>query len=560
MKKGNVSKVNGSARVVAPWLVVWLLLAGVACDDTAKDPPKDLGPEQQVDVDDTDDEEAAEVAQDVPADAPEEVNITVDQIPIEDEEAGPLCDPEAEDEPDPNFFDANCDGIDGDWNRAIFVAPFGNDGNEGSRARPVRTIQQGIALAVDAGKDVYIQEGVYAGPVEVVSGVNIWGGYGFNWRRSNTASVIIVSGYDASDVARFGGAPAVIAVGITARAVLSHVEVEAQAAIDAGTSAMGLWVEDSPGFEFLHSLVFVGDGAAGLNGAVGAPGLVGGNGVVGTAGCESSTIACSSCNRPRGGNGGTRWCAGSGGRGGDAGHPSDGNAQAGATGSGGAAGGAAASGDLAGGGVGAAGQNGVDGSHGAAGLALGTLREGRWEAPQGGEGEQGGGGAGGGGGGGGGGGTRGCDSWGGGGGGGGSGGCGGYGGFGGGGGGSAIGLVVLGAAPRVEHNDFRIGKGGSGGMGGAGGIGGRGGEGAAGGSGQDDSGRGGAGGAGGRGGLGGWGGGGGGGLSVGILSTEDLSAAASGNTFSLGGGGPGGFSEGERGENGWSVDVLVLEP
>src|SRR5690606_12700041 len=52
-----------------------------------------------------------------------------------------------EDRPDDNFIDANCDGIDGDIAKAIFVSPWGSDNNPGTMEAPVLTIAQGLRLA-----------------------------------------------------------------------------------------------------------------------------------------------------------------------------------------------------------------------------------------------------------------------------------------------------------------------------------------------------------------------------------------------------------------------------
>ena len=51
----------------------------------------------------------------------------------------PTVHPGAPDEPDlPAFADTNCDGIDGDEARAVFVSPMGNNLNLGTRTRPKR--------------------------------------------------------------------------------------------------------------------------------------------------------------------------------------------------------------------------------------------------------------------------------------------------------------------------------------------------------------------------------------------------------------------------------------
>src|SRR3954462_14017500 len=62
----------------------------------------------------------------------------------------------AADRPDVKFEDSNCDGIDGDRNRAIFVdAIAGNDANAGDRAHPKRTLASALVAAKAVVKDVY---------------------------------------------------------------------------------------------------------------------------------------------------------------------------------------------------------------------------------------------------------------------------------------------------------------------------------------------------------------------------------------------------------------------
>src|SRR5690606_27162794 len=53
------------------------------------------------------------------------------------------------DDPDDDFEDENCDGIDGDLTKAVFVSPSGSDSSAGSMAQPVRSIAKGIELAVN---------------------------------------------------------------------------------------------------------------------------------------------------------------------------------------------------------------------------------------------------------------------------------------------------------------------------------------------------------------------------------------------------------------------------
>lgn len=103
----------------------------------------------------------------------------------------------ANDVPDDEFVDSNCDGIDGDKRAAIFVSPDGKDTNDGSFGSPANTISKGIELAAARGKDVYVCTADYAENLVVdTKAVNIFGGYDcVTWSRDNQrASVVPATG------------------------------------------------------------------------------------------------------------------------------------------------------------------------------------------------------------------------------------------------------------------------------------------------------------------------------------------------------------------------------
>lgn len=102
----------------------------------------------------------------------------------------PSVRPGATDKPDLGFVDRNCDGIDGDKSRAVFVAPApngGNDASSGAFGQPKATLMNaiGVAQAATPAKDVYVAVGVYPGAVSLVDGVGIYGAYSpAGWLRS----------------------------------------------------------------------------------------------------------------------------------------------------------------------------------------------------------------------------------------------------------------------------------------------------------------------------------------------------------------------------------------
>jgi len=473
-----------------------------------------------------------------------------------------------EDKPDDAFVDSNCDGIDGDKTKAIFVdASTGSDSNSGAFGSPVKTITKGIQLASASNpvKYVIVSEGNYYETFTLANGVSIYGGYSraHNWARSNS---YIVNVYPDSSGIRGSN--------ITNRTDIDRINIYAADATVASGSSYGMFLSNSTNIYINRCTIMGGKGGDGTNGANGANGISNNpstmNGSPGQPGCEDSTGFCDSCARPQGGAGGISACGMNGGRGGNAGHSDNygdnGSAGVGPYGAGGAGGlgseccrGSAAPYSWQYGGNGA---NGANGYNGTPGSSFGTLTESGYLATNsGGDGGNGVHGAGGGGGGGGGGGTTDCDSYGSSGGGGGAGGCGGYGGKGGTGGGASVGIYLSNSTVNISYSTISTKNGGNGGSGGIGGVGSAGGAGGAGGpyggSGeQDDGSMGGPGGAGGKGGNGGYGGGGGGGPAACIFKYGNSNVTLNSVTFSQGSGGAGGWGGGgNSGSNGISVNI-----
>jgi hypothetical protein len=470
------------------------------------------------------------------------------------------------DEPDPAYVDANCDGVDGDAAASVFVSTAGHDAWPGTRLQPVRTIERGLTLAQSSGKrHLLVAAGTYpsAATLQLANGISIYGGYDpVSWARSaSNATTLQVS-----------AATALHANDISAVTWLDQLVVQGGHATTAGGSAYGLLATSSSGLRLRACTLGAGRGADGTAGSSpGGVGNAGGNGGAGQPGCENSSGFCSTCTRPGGGVGGSSTCGRSGGTGGLPGQGS-GAGLAGGTGAGGTTGGP---GTPAGHGNwntpssywGRDGTAGGAGTNGAAGSAVYASMG--YTPAHGAGGGQGTHGNGGGGGGGGGGGTANCDSYGGAGGGGGGGGCAGAGAGGGSSAGGSFAVYLWASNPVMENCTLATVGGGAGGAGGTGQPGGAGG--AAGsctptsGNGncyggeyeQDDGSNGGRGGAGGAGGRGGHGGGGAGGPSIGILRGNGSNPSLVGTTYNLGEAGAGGASSGNNGPAGARANTLT---
>lgn len=529
------------------WLVGLVLVLGLGCGDSS---PSLLNDSSELDVGTT---------------VPDTVVGQTDSIVFPGSDAGDVdqgaCSPDHEDEPDPQFFDANCDGIDGDESQSVFVATYGDDANPGTKGLPKATVAAGIAAAIAEGKAwVLIGDSFYDGGFELAEGVNIAGGYGFGWKRDGRAKTTLRQ-----------ASPIVTGRNIESPTTLMGLEVVGGTA-GPGQTSVAIYLQSSPGVRLSGVRILGGkggDGARGEQGATGSKGAAGAKG--GDAPVDSGgfwNLDCINENSPpiRGAGGEPR-CgseAGRGGQGGRAGFDGASGAKGanGSQGTPGGAGGTAGSPGLAG----KTGKTGMSGKPGIGGTATGTFVEGQWVGGRGVDGEPGEAGEGGSGGGGGGGGDdsdglfNGCASWGGAGGGGGSGGCGGGGGLGGDAGGASVGLLLLDSDVFIEGCTIIGGTGGRGGDGGPGGEGGSGGAGGAGGDLEENSGTGGKGGTGGRGGRGGEGGGGAGGPSIGLFSDRSLSRTPLDTMITPGQGGLGGSAGGAAGKGADGVAESVRMP
>jgi hypothetical protein len=156
--------------------------------------------------------------------------------------------------PDDDFNDSNCDGIDGDRARAIFVAPAGSDSASGAVELPVKTIAKAIALATAAHKDVYVCTSTYAEAITIAQGVGIYGGYDcqHGWQRSN----------DRATIAPSKGIPLSVR-DAAATVTIDRLALKAADAYDASASSIAALVARSPSVAFNHASLEAGRGADG---------------------------------------------------------------------------------------------------------------------------------------------------------------------------------------------------------------------------------------------------------------------------------------------------------
>ncbi|TDP76638.1 hypothetical protein [Bradymonas sediminis] len=456
----------------------------------------------------------------------------------------------ANDAPDANGVDANCDGIDGDITRGIFVATTGSDSAAGTMSAPFATITRALteASSVSGLDHIYVATGQYDGQIQLVNGISIFGGYDAtdSWRRNGGATTrIFYNGNVGPKIAVRGDT-------ISSPTTLGMLDIATGPVNSGNGSNYALYCKNCTKLTIQNSTITsgaAGNGQNGVNGTTPADGRPGNTGGAGS--CDGSGWGS-------GGSGGTSSCGRNGGNGGRGGSEGKNDGYTGGTGAIGSSGGSKGRSSGGHGGNGVGDRHGTHGTSGAGG-AGGAVLAGYWAGNDGRNGTIGthGHGGGGGGGGAGQGGWNVNDGSGNGGGGGGGGGCAGTAGTGGQAGGSSFGIFLVSSTGIVlTNNSITSGNAGNGGRGGQGAPGSSGGAPGAGNRYCDDEvGAGGNGGRGGNGGNGGHGGGGAGGHSYGIYRDNTLvSGTLPGtNTIITGQPGSGGASMGLSGTNGFAA-------
>lgn len=220
--------------------------------------------------------------------------------------------PAAAGEPDypGDYRDTNGDGIDGDFSRAIFLAPppFGDDRNPGTATAPVATLEHAVELAesIPLRQSVYMAKGTYVldSPLRMPPRVSLFGWFDgtTNWAYSANNATRIVG---PSTVLIFGDYPG---DGSDHAVRIAGLEILASDATAPGTSSYAVMARNRQNqLLFDRCRIVAGHGATGAPGASGAdgnPGAQGGDGAqANTAG--TGGIAGTASGARAGGAGGT---------------------------------------------------------------------------------------------------------------------------------------------------------------------------------------------------------------------------------------------------------------
>jgi len=199
------------------------------------------------------------------------------------DENGCECEPGANDVPDRERADPDCDGIDGVFGQAIFVRPGGDDGGDGTALAPVATFGRALELVEDGRRQVLVAAGEYVLPATLEVGVEValYGGY-----QIDDAGVWTRGPFDPqSTVVRGGeGVTTVLRTEAGARLTLAELQVVGGAA-DAGRTSSITIVVRGGALALIDTRVLASAGGPGASGAPGGQvvtGGVGGDGAPGS--------------------------------------------------------------------------------------------------------------------------------------------------------------------------------------------------------------------------------------------------------------------------------------
>lgn len=188
--------------------------------------------------------------------------------------------------------DRDCDGIDGDTERALFVRAGGT--GTGTLAAPFGSIQAAItAFNPSVHRHILVATGTYVERVTLVAGVQVYGGYSVDFRSHDIAlhrTIITAPPPDFSAPSPDHGV--VRASDISTPTLFAGFTIEGYDVATAGRSSYAVLLERcTSALRFTHNTVLAGRGGDGASGAAGAPGARGGDGGNGAAAslCTSST-------------------------------------------------------------------------------------------------------------------------------------------------------------------------------------------------------------------------------------------------------------------------------
>lgn len=208
----------------------------------------------------------------------------------------------------PDGLDRNCDGVDGDISRALFVSKTGDDQAPGTLNQPLLSVTRALTLASgpQAGiRDIYVATGVYSENITLVDGVSVYGGYSLDFRDRDPAEhPTTLFGRPVSGEAK----GTLTAVNITQPTQVNGFSIYgANANVPSGNSVAVYLINSSSALSLRDNELIAGNGAPGQRGGAGLSGALGVNGQRGE---DAITAASGTClnEDTAGGLGGVRSC------------------------------------------------------------------------------------------------------------------------------------------------------------------------------------------------------------------------------------------------------------
>ncbi|MBX3274057.1 MAG: hypothetical protein KF729_27575 [Sandaracinaceae bacterium] len=209
--------------------------------------------------------------------------------------------------------DADCDGVPDDTDDFVYVTTTGSDTNPGTLARPMRTPNAALARARAQGKSVLVARGIYRGPVALVAGVSIFGGYRPDFRDRDLELYAVVLEAPAP------GVPALTCTNVRTPTAVDGFTIFGADAVGAGEGSTAVFLDRCGPEVTLGALsIFAGRGSDGANGLdstarLGELGFTSLADLDGTGGANGrdGNDAGSPCGTFAGGAGGRKTCGGS---------------------------------------------------------------------------------------------------------------------------------------------------------------------------------------------------------------------------------------------------------
>jgi len=169
--------------------------------------------------------------------------------------------PDGGDAPKAKQVEGTPDTSDINETLGVFVAPRGSASGEGSRERPLLSLQAAIDLGKKLGKRVYVCTGIYREALTLADSISVIGGLdcsGPLWKPGAAKSRI-----------QSPSSPAVSAKDIASATRLEGLEIVAPNATEPSASSIGIHAVRSSGLVIASSKISAGNGANGTNGTTG---------------------------------------------------------------------------------------------------------------------------------------------------------------------------------------------------------------------------------------------------------------------------------------------------